>query len=113
VEDGREVFDDDLDDEHVGNSKGTKTRGRKKDSSKSGGPVKTSNIKNMFLNIPSKNKEVSHLFALIWQSILTKRHSFIENYFYRKKPKSKRMTFWAISCKSFIQHLQARLSVQQ
>ena len=63
VEDGREVFDDDLDDEHVGNSKGTKTRGRKKDSSKSGGPVKTSNIKNMFLNIPSKNKEVSHLFA--------------------------------------------------
>lgn len=59
MEDGREVFDDDLDDEGLGNSKskGSKGQARKKNSLTKP-HSKSSNIKNMFLNIPNQNKEV-------------------------------------------------------
>ena len=55
VEDGREVFDDDLDDGEVEKTRASKGKARKKDR---GVPVKSSNIKNMFMNQPSKNKDV-------------------------------------------------------
>lgn len=58
MEDGREVFDDDLDDASTSTSRGSKKPGAK--SAKKGMPVKSSNIKNMFLNMPSSsNRDVS------------------------------------------------------
>lgn len=58
VEDGREVFDDDLDDDNVAQaSKNMKLKGKK--SSNKGLPGKSSNIKNMLINMPTKSKEVN------------------------------------------------------
>lgn len=63
VEDGREVFDDDLDDENVAHAKGAaKSR---KDSSK-GIIGKKSNIKNMLIGMTSKNKEACITFILLY-----------------------------------------------
>ena len=56
MEDGREVFDDDLDDDNVNQAKGGgKGFGKKKTKGPTG---KSGNIKNIFLNMPSKSKEV-------------------------------------------------------
>lgn len=57
VEDGREVFDDDLDDTNVALAKGVAKGRGKKDLSK-GNLGKKSNIKNLFTGMISKNKEV-------------------------------------------------------
>ena len=54
VEDGREVFDDDLGDGEVG-KRGAREKTKKKER---GVPVRSSNIKNMFMNQPAKNKDV-------------------------------------------------------
>lgn len=57
VEDGREVFDDDLDDENIAlATKSMKHKGKK--SMTKGIPGKHSNIKNMLINMPTKSKEV-------------------------------------------------------
>lgn len=58
VEDGREVFDDDLDDQNVALAKGASKGRGKKDLSK-GSVGKKSNIKNLITGMPTKNKEVS------------------------------------------------------
>ena len=55
VEDGREVFDDDLDDASNTAGRASKKSGPKP--GKKGMPVKSSNIKNMFLNM-SSNRDV-------------------------------------------------------
>ena len=54
VEDGREVFDDDLADGEV-EKQGPRGKTKKKEK---GVPVRSSNIKNMFMNQPSKTKDV-------------------------------------------------------
>ncbi|EFX79893.1 hypothetical protein DAPPUDRAFT_304346 [Daphnia pulex] len=56
VEDGREVFDDDLDDDNVAQAKGAARGHKKKDLSK-GVPGRKNNIKNMLIGMSSKNKE--------------------------------------------------------
>ena len=61
VEDGREVFDDDLDDENVNQAKGG-AKGINKKKNVKGPTGKSGNIKNIFLNMPSKSKEVWCLF---------------------------------------------------
>ena len=57
VEDGRDVFDDDLDDGNVAKAKGAARGQGKKDLSK-GMPGKRHNIKNMLIGMTAKNKEV-------------------------------------------------------
>ena len=62
VEDGRDIFDDDLDDESISKSKSTKSkdgskksRGKGTDNSENKG---SSTIRNMLMNMPVKKKEV-------------------------------------------------------
>lgn len=62
IEDGREVFDDDLADGEV-DKRGTRERNKKKEK---GVPVKSSNIRNMFMNQPTKNKDVLHFYSILF-----------------------------------------------
>ncbi|XP_071440385.1 DNA polymerase alpha catalytic subunit [Hetaerina americana] len=65
IEDGREIFDDDMDDEAISNASKRDSKGKQKKSSVTGSKdlsisgVKSNSIRNMFMNIPAKKKKES------------------------------------------------------
>lgn len=75
MEDGREVFDDDLGDDCGAQAKSGERGSKKRDAFK-GAPGRKNNIKNMLIGMPSKNKEVGLYPVMETSFVCSSNYSF-------------------------------------